>query len=272
MSSNSLESYDQETVKQQLILLSYLIRWGNFSNGKHMFWNEIYNTQSNLMTKEEVNQLNQSFIELFLENPTQNLASKNVNNTFATALKTVGINNSYKQFVEQFLIKNGITDYSSWFYDTFKGEVYKDHYEDTNYYVGVWNRSKVFTNFLPYLLNQTNNTNLIIGETRGEIIFLSPYNYSNDHDQAEIVLKRAMKTVTNILELYDRTIENQELINIDKTLGQRAILDQGRNWLNPDDSLSYELYRVAGYPGSYPNNGAIAGAGQIQMQVTRLDS
>lgn len=81
-----------------------------------------------------------------------------------------------------------------------------------------------------------------------------------------------MKTVTNILELYDRTIENQELINIDKTLGQRAILDQGRNWLNPDDSLSYELYRVAGYPGSYPNNGAIAGAGQIQMQVTRLDS
>lgn len=65
MSSNSLESYDQETVKQQLILLSYLIRWGNFSNGKHMFWNEIYNTQSNLMTKEEVNQLNQSFIELF---------------------------------------------------------------------------------------------------------------------------------------------------------------------------------------------------------------
>ncbi|MBF0004031.1 hypothetical protein HAX44_00265 [Enterococcus faecalis] len=272
VSSNSLESYDQETVKQQLILLSYLIRWGNFSNGKHMFWNEIYNTQSNLMTKEEVNQLNQSFIELFLENPTQNLASKNVNNTFATALKTVGINNSYKQFVEQFLIKNGITDYSSWFYDTFKGEVYKDHYEDTNYDVGVWNRSKVFTNFLPYLLNQTNNTNLIIGETRGEIIFLSPYNYSNDHDQAEIVLKRAMKTVTNILELYDRTIENQELINIDKTLGQRAILDQGRNWLNPDDSLSYELYRVAGYTGSHPNNGAIAGAGQIQMQATRLES
>lgn len=271
VSSNSLESYDQETVKQQLILLSYLIRWGNFSNGQHMFWNEIYNTQSNLMTKEEVKQLNQSFIELFLENPTQNLASKNVNNTFATALKSVGINNSYKQFVEQFLIKNGITDYSSWFYDMFKGEVYKDHYEDTNYDVGIWNRSKVFTNFLPYLLNQTKNTNLMIGETRGEIIFLSPYNYSNDYDQAEIVVKRAMKTITNILELYDRTIENQELINIDKTLGQRAVLDQGRNWLNPDDSLSYELYRVAGYTGSHPNNGAVAGTGQIQMQATRLD-
>ncbi|WP_142665844.1 M26 family metallopeptidase, partial [Enterococcus faecalis] len=112
----------------------------------------------------------------------------------------------------------------------------------------------------------------MIGETRGEVIFLSPYNYQNDFDIAEQVLRKAMKTITNTLELYDRTIDDKELINVDKVLGQRTVLDQGRNWLDPEDSLSYDLYRVAGYDGSHPNNGAVAGAGQIQMQADKLDA
>jgi hypothetical protein len=81
-----------------------------------------------------------------------------------------------------------------------------------------------------------------------------------------------MLTVTNMLELFDRTIEDKTLMHVDAITGQRSILDKGRNWLNPDDSLSYELYRVADYTGSHPNNGAIGGAGQVQMQVNSLDS
>ncbi|EOJ65471.1 WxL domain-containing protein [Enterococcus faecalis] len=270
VSVNEFEEYDQEKVKQQLVLVSYFIRWGSFSNGKHMFWNELYHPQSNFMTKEQTKQLNDAFIQLFSENPKQNLVSKNVNNTFKTASKAIGKNDSYKQFVERFLVQNGITEYSNWFYDSFKGRTYKDHYEGTNYDIGIWNRSDTFNNFLPYLLNQTDTTNLMIGETRGEVIFLSPYNYQNDFDAAEKVLMKAMKTITNTLELYDRTIEDKELMNVDKVLGQRTVLDQGRNWLNPEDSLSYELYRVAGYDGSHPSNGAVAGAGQIQMQEYTL--
>ncbi|WP_195667267.1 ZmpA/ZmpB/ZmpC family metallo-endopeptidase-related protein, partial [Enterococcus faecalis] len=272
VSVNEFEEYDQEKVKQQLVLVSYFIRWGNFSNGKHMFWSELYHPQSNFMTKEQTKQLNDAFIQLFSENPKQNLVSKNVNNTFKTASKAIGKNDSYKQFVERFLVQNGITEYSNWFYDSFKGRTYKDHYEGTNYDIGIWNRSDTFNNFLPYLLNQTDTTNLMIGETRGEVIFLSPYNYQNDFDAAEKVLMKAMKTITNTLELYDRTIEDKELMNVDKVLGQRAVLDQGRNWLNPEDSLSYELYRVAGYDGSHPNNGAVAGAGQIKMQSNNLNA
>ncbi|HCT9166886.1 TPA: bacterial Ig-like domain-containing protein, partial [Enterococcus faecalis] len=272
VSVNEFEEYDQEKVKQQLVLVSYFIRWGSFSNGKHMFWNELYHPQSNFMTKEQTKQLNDAFIQLFSENPKQNLVSKNVNNTFKTASKAIGKNDSYKQFVERFLVQNGITEYSNWFYDSFKGRTYKDHYEGTNYDVGIWNRSDTFNNFLPYLLNQTDTTNLMIGETRGEIIFLSNYNYQNDFYAAEKVLRKAMKTITNILELYDRTIEDKELMNVDKVLRQRTVLDQGRNWLNPEDSLSYELYRVAGYDGSHPSNGAVAGAGQIQMQQHNLGS
>ncbi len=271
VSINDLENYDSDKVKEQIVLLSYLMRWGSFSNGKHMFWNELYNTQSNLLTSEQTKQLNSTFIHFFSENPTKYLASKNVNTTFNTAFKEIGLNYSYKQTVEHFLVQSGIMDYSEWFYNTFKGKMYKDDYEGTEYDVGIWNRSNAFNNFLPYLLNQTDTTNLMIGETRGEVVFLSPYNYQNDFDTAEKVLRKAMKTITNTLELYDRTIENKELMNVDKILGQRAVLDQGRNWLNPDDSLSYELYRVAYYDGSHPNNGAVGGAGQIQMQASKLD-
>ncbi|EKB7620706.1 hypothetical protein OPL82_002683, partial [Enterococcus faecalis] len=138
------------------------------------------------------------------------------------------------------------------------------------YDVGIWNRNGTFHYFLPYLLNQSDTTNLMIGETRGEIIFLSPYNYSNDFDVAEKVLRKAMKTITNTLELYDRTIEDKVTIDVDKVMGQRAILDQGRNWLNPNDSLSYELYRVSGYKDSHQNNGAMAGHGLIHMQAAKL--
>ncbi|ELY8689125.1 hypothetical protein SOU55_002658, partial [Enterococcus faecalis] len=254
------------TVKQQLVLISYFTRWGNFSNGQHMFWNELYNPQSNFLTKEQAAQLNDAFIQLFSKDPKQNLVSRNVNNTFKLASQAIGKNEQYKQFVERFLIQNGITDYSEWFYDSFKGRTYKDHYEGTEYDVGIWNRSNTFNNYIPYLLNQPDTTNLMIGETRGEVIFLSPYNYQNDFDTAEQVLRKAMKVITNTLELYDRTIDDKELINVDKVLGQRTVLDQGRNWLNPEDSLSYDLYRVAGYDGSHPNNGAVGGAGQIQMQ------
>ncbi|HCT9166887.1 TPA: WxL domain-containing protein [Enterococcus faecalis] len=265
VSVNELEKYDQDTVKQQLVLISYFTRWGNFSNGKHMFWYELYHPRSDFMTKEQTKQLNDAFIQLFSENPKQYLASKNVNKTFELVGKSIELNYSYKQFVERFLIQNGITERSKWFYETFKGTVYKDHYEGTEYDVGIWNRSNTFNNFLPYLLNQTETSNLMIGETRGEIIFLSPYVYKNDLAEAEKVLIKAMKVITNTLELYDRTIEDKELINVDKVMGQRAILDQGRNWLDPEDSLSYELYRVAGYDGSHPNNGAIGGGGQIKM-------
>ncbi|NSM93649.1 bacterial Ig-like domain-containing protein [Enterococcus faecalis] len=272
VSVNQLETYDEETVKQQLVLISYFTRWGNFSNGQHMFWNELYNPQSNFLTKEQAAQLNDAFIQLFSKDPKQNLVSRNVNNTFKLASQAIGKNEQYKQFVERFLIQNGITDYSEWFYDSFKGRTYKDHYEGTEYDVGIWNRSNTFNNYIPYLLNQPDTTNLMIGETRGEVIFLSPYNYQNDFDTAEQVLRKAMKTITNTLELYDRTIEDKELINVDKVLGQRTVLDQGRNWLDPEDSLSYDLYRVAGYDGSHPNYATVAGAGQIQMQADRLDS
>ncbi|HHB0779225.1 TPA: ZmpA/ZmpB/ZmpC family metallo-endopeptidase-related protein, partial [Enterococcus faecalis] len=270
VSVNQLETYDEQTVKQQLVLISYFTRWGNFSNGQHMFWNELYNPQSNFLTKEQAAQLNDAFIQLFSKDPKQNLVSRNVNNTFKLASQAIGKNEQYKQFVERFLIQNGITDYSEWFYDSFKGRTYKDHYEGTEYDVGIWNRSNTFNNYIPYLLNQPDTTNLMIGETRGEVIFLSPYNYQNDFDTAEQVLRKAMKVITNTLELYDRTIDDKELINVDKVLGQRTVLDQGRNWLNPEDSLSYDLYRVAGYDGSHPNNGAVAGAGQIQMQGANL--
>ncbi|EKB7620695.1 hypothetical protein OPL82_002670, partial [Enterococcus faecalis] len=270
VSVNQLEEYDQERIKEQLILVSYFIRWGNFSNGKHMFWNELYSPQSDFMTSEQTKQLNDKFIQLFAENPKQYLVSRNVNNTFKVASQALGQNDAYKQFVERFLLQNGITDYSQWFYDSFKGRMYKDHYEGTNYDVGIWNRSSTFNNFLPYLLNQSDTSNLMIGETRGEVIFLSSYNYQNDFNTAEKVLKKAMKTITNTLELYDRTIEDKELINVDKVLGQRTILDQGRNWLDPEDSLSYELYRVAHYDGSHPNNGAVATGGHIQMQAYSL--
>lgn len=74
----------------------------------------------------------------------------------------------------------GITNYSEWFYEVFSGKVYKDYYEETTYNVGIWNRSSTLTNFLTYLLNQKTDSNLIIGETRGDIVFTSPYNYGND--------------------------------------------------------------------------------------------
>ncbi|MEB7428076.1 WxL domain-containing protein [Enterococcus faecalis] len=271
VSVNQLEEYNQETVKQQLVLVSYFNRWGSFSNGKHMFWNELYHPQSNFMTKEQATQLNAAFVQLFSENPEQNLASKNVSITFWLALQAIDRNEAYKECVEHFLVQNGITDYSQWFYDSFKGRIYKDHYEGSNYDVGIWNRGATFYTFVPYLLNQTDTSNLMIGETRGEIVFTSPYNYGNDFVQAEKVLANAMKTITNTLELYDRTIVETDEMDVDKVLGQRAVLDQGRQWLNPEDSLSYELYRVAGYTGSHPNNGAVGGAGRIQMQANKLN-
>ncbi len=268
--TNRLEEYDTDNVKQQLILLSYFIRWGNFSDGSRMFWHEVYSTDSSFLTQEQVKNVNSTFIECFSTNPTKYLASKNVNSTFAEVFKQTGINYSYKQSIETFLAQAGITEYSKWFYETFKGRVYKDHYEGTSYDVGIWNRKGTFDNFLPYLLNQSDNTNLMIGETRGELIFLSNYIYDKSFVTAEKTVRNAMKVVTNLLELYDRTIVSKDELALDKVVGQGAILDQGKQWLNPEDSLSYELYRVAGYKGSYGGSAALGGTGQIQMQNSTI--
>ncbi|MFC0616213.1 immunoglobulin-like domain-containing protein [Enterococcus faecalis] len=273
VNTNGYESYEPKDVKRQLVYLSYLMRWGSFSDGKRVFWHELYSNESTFLDIEEVKVLNKTFIDLFDENPEKKLASKEVTTTFSDAYKAADLSiSNYKIGIEKFLTQAGITDYSEWFYEVFSGKVYKDHYEGSTYDVGIWNRSSTLTNFLPYLLNQKTDSNLMIGETRGEIVFTSPYNYGNDFVQAEKVLANAMKTITNTLELYDRTIVETDEMDVDKVLGQRAVLDQGRQWLNPEDSLSYELYRVAGYTGSHPNNGAVAGAGRIQMQANKLNA
>lgn len=112
----------------------------------------------------------------------------------------------------------------------------------------------------------------MIGETRGEIIFTSPAAYGNDQERAEKALLNAMTTITNTLETYDRTIEDKEMINVDKTMGQRAVLDHGRKWLDPTDSLSYELYRLAGYATTHGPNEAVGGGGTIVMQNASLEA
>lgn len=271
VSVNSLDSFDEKEIKKQVILLSYLMRWGTFSDDSS-FWTELYTPDSILLTGDEVKALNKQFIELFESDPTKTLASKGVNTTFATAFKGIGKSWSYKQSVEEYLsqVKN-VSDYSEWFYQIFTGKMYKDHYQGTTYDVGIWNRGNTFNNFLPYLLTQSKTSNLMIGETRGEIVFTSPAAYGNDQEKAEKVLLNAMTTITNILELYDRTIEDKEVINVDKVVGLRAALDQGRKWLDPEDSLSYELYRVAGYTATHGGAGAVAGNGQIVMQSTKLE-
>lgn len=272
VSVNSFDVYDEKTVKKQLILLTYLMRWGTFSD-QSTFWKALYIKGSSLFTDEEIIRINQQFIRLFEENPSVYLGSKYVNHTFETVYKAINKDWTYKKSVEEFLSQEKkIVDYSDWFYKMFPGTVYKDHYQGTSYDVGIWNRGKTFDSFLPYLLTQSQNSNLMIGETRGEIIFTTPTNYDNDNKKAETVLLNAMTTITNILELYDRTIENKELLNVDKILGLRATLDQGRKWLNPNDSLSYELYRLAGFTKTHGGSGAIGGAGQIVMQGTKLDS
>ncbi|WP_285015826.1 MucBP domain-containing protein, partial [Lactococcus garvieae] len=149
--------------------------------------------------------------------------------------------------------------------------VYKDEYKDTSYDIGIWNRGKPFDDFLPYLLTLSNKSTLMIGETRGELLFTSPSTYNGDQEKAEYVLKNAMRTTNNILQLYDRTIENKKLMDIDKTLGSRAILDQGRRWLDPNDTLSYELYRPAEYWGSYGGNAAGSSGGRIQFESYKME-
>ncbi|MGY0180010.1 MucBP domain-containing protein [Lactococcus garvieae] len=271
VSVNSFDSFDEKEVKKQVILLSYLMRWGTFSDDS-TFWTELYSPESTLLTGEEVKALNKQFIGLFESDPTKTLASKEVNTTFATAFKGVGKSWTYKQSVEEYLsqVKN-VSDYSEWFYQMFTGKMYKDHYQGTTYDVGIWNRGDTFNNFLPYLLTQSKTSNLMIGETRGEIILTSPAAYGNDQEKAEQVLLNAMTTITNTLELYDRTIEDKEVMNVDKVVGLRAALDQGRKWLDPEDSLSYELYRVAGYTSTHGGAGAVGGTGQIVMQATKLN-
>lgn len=272
VSVNSLDSFDEKEIKKQVILLSYLMRWGTFSDDSS-FWTELYSPDSTLLTSEEVEALNKQFIELFESDPTKTLASKGVNTTFAEAFKGIGKSWTYKQSVEEYLsqVKN-VSDYSEWFYQMFTGKMYKDHYQGTTYDVGIWNRGNTFNNFLPYLLTQSKTSNLMIGETRGEIVFTSPVTYGNDQEEAEKVLLNAMTTITNTLELYDRTIVDKEVMDVDKVVGLRAILDQGRQWLDPEDSLSNELYRVAGYTGSHGGNAAVGGAGQVQMQSSKLNA
>lgn len=271
-SVNVLDRFDETEVKKQVILLSYLMRWGTFSDDSS-FWMELYSPDSTLLTSEEVKALNKQFIELFESDPTKTLASKEVNTTFATAFKGIGKSWTYKQSVEEYLsqVKN-VSDYSEWFYQMFTGKMYKDHYQGTAYDVGIWNRGNTFNNFLPYLLTQSKTSNLMIGETRGEIIFTSPVAYGNDQEKAEKILLNAMTTITNTLELYDRTIVDKEVMDVDKVVGLRATLDQGRQWLDPEDSLSYELYRVAGYTTTHGGSGAVAGTGQIVMQSTKLEN
>lgn len=272
ISVNSWDKFDEKEVKEQVILLSYFMRWGTFSDGS-TFWEELYTTDSTLLTSEEIKKLNRQFIDYFEEDPVKYLSSKEVNKTFENAFKSIEKNWTYKQSVEEYLLrKKNISDCSEWFYKMFPGKIYKDHYKGTRYDIGIWNRGNTFNNFLPYLLTQSENSNLMIGETRGEIIFTSPANYDNNQEDADEVLLNAMATITNTLELYDRTIEDKETINIDKTMGLRGVLDQGRRWLDPDDSLSFELYRVSGYTGSHGGNGAVGGTGQIQMQSTRLNN
>lgn len=268
---NKFLSYNESDVKKQLILLCYLMRWGTFSDGSE-FWKELYLLKSNIMSVEQVKLLKETFIKNFFENPQENLASKNVSKLFEKTYKEIGISWTYKQSLEIYLNKvRNISDYSKWFYSMFPGKIYKDKYKGTVYDVGIWNKGNKFNSYLPYLLTQSKTSNLMIGETRGEIIFTGPRTYDNNQENADIAMSKAMKTITNIIDLYDRTIEDKEQINIDKVLGQRAILDQGRHWLDPNDSLSFELYRVAGYTGSHGNNGGVGGAGQIQMQFSKMD-
>ncbi|UYT10354.1 ZmpA/ZmpB/ZmpC family metallo-endopeptidase-related protein [Lactococcus garvieae] len=270
VSVNSFDSFDEKKVKQQVILLSYLMRWGTFSDDSS-FWTELYTPDSTLLTGEEVKALNKQFIKFFESDPEKYIASSSVNTTFAEAFKGIGKSWTYKQSVEEYLsqVKN-VSDYSEWFYQMFTGNMYKDHYQGTTYDVGIWNRGNTFNNFLPYLLTQSKTSNLMIGETRGEIVFTSPVAYGNDQEKAEQVLLNAMKTITNNLETYDRTIEDKEVMNVDKLMGLRATLDQGRQWLDPEDSLSYELYRVAGYTATHGKAQAVGGAGQIIMQNATL--
>ncbi|MCI3861477.1 ZmpA/ZmpB/ZmpC family metallo-endopeptidase [Lactococcus garvieae] len=271
ISVNSWDKFDEKEVKEQVILLSYFMRWGTFSDGS-TFWEELYTTDSTLLTSEEIKKLNRQFIDYFEEDPVKYLSSKEVNKTFENAFKSIEKNWTYKQSVEEYLLrKKNISDCSEWFYKIFPGKIYKDHYKGTRYDIGIWNRGNTFNNFLPYLLTQSKNSNLMIGETRGEIIFTSPANYNNDQKEAEKVLFKAMKALTNNLETYDRTIEDKEIMNVDKLMTGRAMLDHGRNWLDPDDSLSYEVYRLSGYTATHGSAQAVGGAGQIVMQEASLD-
>ncbi|WP_285119911.1 hypothetical protein, partial [Lactococcus petauri] len=114
--TNRIENYDEDFIKKQLILLSYLMRWGTFSDGS-AFWKELYTTQSSMFNNEQINKFNTNFVKLFSENPQENLASKNVEKTFKSVFEKSGINITYKQCVENFLsnIKK-VQNYSEWFY------------------------------------------------------------------------------------------------------------------------------------------------------------
>ncbi|WP_285141083.1 bacterial Ig-like domain-containing protein [Lactococcus petauri] len=270
--ANNFEKYDENTVKKQLVLVSYLARWGTFSDGS-LFWKEIYSPESSLFTSEQVNDINKAFIKSFTENPQDNIASKNVKNTFKAIFSEVGINLTYKQTVENYLSNvKKVSNFSDWFYRMFPGKMYKDKYEGTEYDVGIWNRGRKIEECLPYLLTQSKNSNLMLGETRGELIFSSPKNYEDNQEEADKVMMNTMKTITNILELFDRTIDDTNIMDVDKVVGLRYVLDQGHHWLDPSDSLSYELYRVAGYTGSHAYNGAVGGTGQVQLQGNCMNS
>ncbi|MFK4881502.1 MULTISPECIES: bacterial Ig-like domain-containing protein [Lactococcus] len=270
--ANNFEKYDENTVKKQIVLVSYLTRWGTFSDGS-LFWKEIYSPKSSLFTSKQVNDINKAYIKSFTENPQDNIASKNVKNTFKAIFSEVGINLTYKQTVENYLSNvKKVSNFSDWFYKMFPGKMYKDKYEGTEYDVGIWNRGRKIEECLPYLLTQSKNSNLMLGETRGELIFSSPKNYDDNQEEADKVMMNTMKTITNILELFDRTIVDTNIMDVDKVVGLRYVLDQGHHWLDPSDSLSYELYRVAGYTGSHAYNGAVGGAGQVQLQGNCMNS
>jgi hypothetical protein len=110
--NSDLTMDDESVLKKNIILLSYLIRWGDFSNGNDMFWNALYSSQGNYLNDTERSAFKKTLVSLFESNPSQYLASKNVKDTISDALKPSGKNLSYKQAVEEFLSLAEITDYS----------------------------------------------------------------------------------------------------------------------------------------------------------------